>query len=234
MNLEATTVQVFWDVSVTNLEQPDCDAVSLEEQKKVLPDLINAYNTSWQSMNQPHSDMMPKGVALTNWFISFDKELGITVCTVYQINNSLLKKADGLKNTIKKLAEDIDGCFDSWMNTHFTFTVDKTRYSLWAHGWAKKIVAPVDGCNSLMVRWNDVDEIEHADWLMSYRNEAYHIMFEKQYHKETEDRVRRRIEVYKLDDGELAKKLLNDDLELLDMYAFVKKNKDRFFFATYC
>ena len=59
-------------------------------------------------------------------------------------------------------------------------------------------------------------------------------MFEKQYHKETEDRVRRRIEVYKLDDGELAKKLLNDDLELLDMYEFVKKNKDRFFFATYC
>lgn len=234
MNLEATTIQVFWDASLIDLGQPDCDTVSLEEQKKVFPALYNVFSTSWQSMNRPHSDSMPKGVKLTNWFISFDNELGITVCTVYEINNSLIKKTDGLKNIIKKLSDDIDGCFDSWMNTHFGFKVDKTRYSLWAHGWAKKIVAPVDGCCNLMVRWNDVDEIEHADWLMSYRNEAYHILFDKKYHKETESRVRRRIEVYKQDESELAKKLLKDDLGLLDMYAFVKKNKDRFFFASYC
>ena len=78
-------VQIYYSLNVLTGE--DLDEISIEEQRKILPDLLAWYSLTWFAKNFPQNEEdLPDGVKSSKHFISFDKEKGLSLCVEYLID----------------------------------------------------------------------------------------------------------------------------------------------------
>ena len=209
-----------------------------EEERQMLPDLMLAFNCSYQSRNNPHYKL-PAGVTCLNYFMTFAEGIGLVLCVNYGVEHRILYHTEAFKDALKKVSEDIETSFDSWLNTHFEFTSNKVRFDVWGNGDPVRIVAPVQGREQLMFRWDKIQDIEHVEWALNRDNDAHNIMYHAKEHKETVARTQRRLE-WMLKDWAHAEIDINNnpcvqyERDLLEAYKWCEKHKKQFFYAKYC
>ena len=245
--LLAEPVQMFWPVCIEPLDEDkwfddDYDGPTYdtpEEQIPLLPDLFNKFSTSWQSMNSPYApDDIPEGVKVHGIFFTFDKELGVCVCANYKFSYKLLRSSEGFKKAIKKLAEEIEIGFDSWLNTHFTFKHDGKRFDVSSGPSAKRIVARVECYDQLFFKWNDVDDVDDVEMALSHNNDCYNIIWSPKEHKKELARVKERIETFTkiaVARGENPDEdyCIIEDKKTLEAFKFVKQHKKQYFLGHF-
>lgn len=82
-------VQIYYSLNVLTGE--DLDEISIEEQRKILPDLLAWYSLTWFAKNCLHNEEdLPDGVKASKHFISFDKENGLSLCVEYLIDENIV------------------------------------------------------------------------------------------------------------------------------------------------
>lgn len=237
------TIQLFWPLLIEPLDEDkwfddDYDGPRYdtpEQQIPLLPDLFSAFSTSWQSMNSPHSDELPKGVYVHGIFFTFDKKLGVCVCANYKISPSILRSTKAFKDTVNWLVDDIG--FDSWLDTHFTFKHDRKRFSLSSSASVERIVAPVECYDRFFFKWDSIEDIDNVELALSRENDAYNIIRRPEEHKKELELVNNRIEdLTKIieargcdpNDSESIRR----DKRTLKSYEFVNDHKTQYFFGT--
>ncbi len=241
------SVQMFWPVCIEPLDEDkwfddDYDGPTYdtpEEQIPLLPDLFDKFSTSWQSMNSPYApEDIPKGVKVHGIFFTFDKELGVCVCANYKFSYKLLRSSEAFKKVIKKLADEIETGFDSWLNTHFIFKHDGKRFSITSGASAKRIVAPVECHDQLFFKWDDVDDVGDVEMALSHDNDCFNIIWRPKEHKKEVDRIKDRIErltkiVAARGENPDEEYCIIEDKKTLEAFEFVKKHKKQYFFGHF-
>lgn len=240
-------VQMFWPVCIEPLDEDkwfddDYDGPTYdtpEEQIPLLPDLFDKFSTSWQAMNSPYApDDIPDGVKVHGIFFTFDKELGVCVCANYKFSHKLLRSSEGFNKVIKKLAEEIETGFDSWLNTHFTFTHDGKRFDVSSGPSAKRIVARVEGYDQLFFKWDDADDVGDVEMALSHDNDCFNIIWRPKEHKKKLAMVKERLE--KLTKIAIASGVNPDeeyciieDKKTLEAFKFVNQHKKQYFLGHF-
>lgn len=213
-------VQIYYDLSVRTGE--DFDEISLEEQRKILPDLLAWYSFTWFAKNFPHNEEdLPDGTKPSKHFISFDKENGLSLCVEYLIDENIVLDTEKFKKLLREITEDAEGQFsDGWGESfeQHCFEIGEQEYYPKAYSDIYWIVANVGFSDSLLVRWKSIDEIEHTDWMLNYDNDAFNMLFHEELHKE---RVEQKIKIANM---------LNNTYTI-DMLKFVETQKNKFFIA---
>lgn len=240
---QSETVQLLYKLNIRSLEDEDEDYdgdiyYDPETQAPIFADLMAAFTHSYQAVDAPYYEL-PKGVEGSNYFMSFDKELGAVLCVNYRIQHKILYDTEKFIAALKAIDDDIGRGFDSWIDCHFEFKSCGKQLSVSASWGPDRIVAPVACTTQFLFRWNNIDEIEKVDWAIGYENDALNIVRPSGRHEEEVARVNRRIE----DITELLKQRGEDvdgnisiqhDKELLEMFKWVEAHKDRYFYGTYC
>jgi hypothetical protein len=239
---ETEVVQLLYALHIRSLEDDDDDddgsmygdAVS---QMPIFPDLMAAFTHSSQAVDAPYYNL-PEGVTGSNYFMSFDKELGAVLCVNYNIPHNIIYDTSKFVAAIKAIDADIGRNFDSWINCHFEFKSGGKTFSVWANGEPDRIIAPIEG-TMLRYRWNRIEEIDKVEWALNRRNDAHNIVFRPKLHAEELDRVNRRLKAIVeivLDRGENPDEniCVQDDREQLEMFKWVEAHKDRYFYGTRC
>ena len=216
-------VQIYYNLRVRRDDGDDFLELSLEEQKKILPDLLAWYSPTWFARNFPHNEEdLPDGVKPSKHFISFDKEKGLSLCVEYLIDENIVTDTEKFKKTLKAIADDAEGQFsDGWGESfeQYSFKIGDETYYPRADSDIHQIVTNVGFSESLMVRWKSIEEIEHSDWMLSHNNDAANMLFHEEQHK-------MRIE------HEIKLMYLTKYTETIDMIRFVEANRDKFFMAS--
>lgn len=237
-----STIQLFWPLLIEPFDEdewfdddyngPTYDTP--EQQIPLLPDLFSTFSTSWQSMNSPHSDKLPKGVYVHGIFFTFDKKLGVCVCANYKISPDILLSTKAFKDTVNWLADDIG--FDSWLNTHFIFKHDGKRFSLTSSASVERIVAPMECYDQFFFKWDSIEDIDDVDLALSRENDAYNIIRRPEKHKEKLELVNNRIErmsklIEARGDDPNDSEVIGWDKRTLKSYDFVNDHKAQYFFG---
>ena len=219
-------VQIYYNLSVRRDDGEDFRELSLEEQKKNLPDLLAWYSPTWFARNFPHNEEdLPERVKPSKHFISFDDEKGLSLCVEYFIDEDIVMDTEKFKKTLKAIADDAEGQFsDGWGESfeQHCFKVGNNGEHLYypkADSDIHQIVTNVGFSESLMVRWKSINEIEHSDWMLAYDNDASNMLFHQEQHK-------RRIE------REIKLMGLTKVPDTINMLRFVEANRDKFFVAS--
>ncbi len=212
---DADVVQIYYKVNVRSGD--NYDDIDLKKERKIFPELLSWFGPTWFGRNFPHNEGdLPKGVEPAQHFLTWDKKEGICLCVGYYIVQDIICNNADFKETLTKIIDDAEGQFsDGWGESfeQHHFKVGRTRYSPQAHSGVIAIVAPVGSHESFMVKWESVEEIEHADWMLAYDNDAFNICFNKAAHE---------------DNLQVSRYLGMDKGE---MFEFIEKNKKRFFIA---
>ena len=222
---DSNQIQMFYKMDLTlgyDPENPnaDCDELfDIERQKRYLPDLLNAFQSTFMGKTFPlNDDQVPDGVKPAGHFLSFDNEFGVVLCVNFFIDSNILHNTESTKKILHELYDELDGQFgDGWGENAFGFKSNHQEIYMEV-GELAKIVAPVMGhCSHFNVKWNSIDEIEHINWMLYLDNGAYDMMYRP---KQFEENRKKSTEVY-------AKYGVPDPNTERD--EFIKKNLDRFF-----
>lgn len=222
-----TPIQIYYNLSVCTDE--NFDELSIEEQRKILPDLLAWYSFTWFAKNFPHNEEdLPYGVKPSKHFISFDKENGLSLCVEYLIDENIVLDTEKFKKILQEITEDAEGQFsDGWGESfeQHSFKIGEQEYYPKADSDIFWIVASVGLNDSLLVRWKSIDEIEHVDWMLAYDNDAINMLFHEEQHKK---RIEREMKI-----ADMLK-----DTYTIDKLKFVETQQDKFFIAwqyrVYC
>ena len=197
---DSDQLQFFFKLELTSYYDSDSDSADpeydddetviddLEQQKAVLPDLLNAFQTTFMGKTYPLcKDQFPKGTKMGNHFISFDNEFGIVLCVSFYLDARMLTDTDATKKTLTQLMREFDGQFeDGWGENGFGFSCNgKCVYASFKTANLVKVVAPVQGhCSHFNVRWPSIDAIEHINWMLYMDNGAFDMLYRKEEHDE--------------------------------------------------
>lgn len=203
-------VQIYYSMDVLTGE--DFDEISIEEQRKILPDLLAWYSPTWFARTFPHvEDELPDGVKPSKHFISFDRENGLTLCIEYMISESIVLDTEKFKKVLKSITDDAEGQFsDGWGESleQRSFKIGDREYYLRTTSDIFWIVTNIRFAESLLVRWKSISEIEHTEWMLSHLNAYSDSLFSLSREKE------------------VAGVRMNDE-----MLKFVEANREKFFVA---
>lgn len=113
---ESETVQLLYKLYIRSLEDEDEDYDGViycnpETQAPIFADLMAAFTHSYQAGVAPYY-RLPKGVDGSNYFMSFDKELGAVLCVNYRIQHKILYDTEKFIAAIKAIDDDIGSGFD--------------------------------------------------------------------------------------------------------------------------
>lgn len=243
---QSETVQVYYPLRLEPLNVKGWDDDDYfgpffntpEEERQLLPDLMLAFNCSYQSRNEPHYKL-PDGVKSLNYFMTLADGIGLVLCVNYGVEHRILYNTEAFKDALAKASEDIESSFDSWLNTHFEFTSNGVRFDVWGNGEPVRIVAPVGGREQLMFRWDSIKDIEHVEWALGHDNDAHNIMYHAKEHKETVKRTQDRLDRMLAAWANTGIDLDNDpciqyERNRLAAYKWCRKHKKQFFYAKYC
>lgn len=218
-------VQIYYNLSVRAGDDDGgfYETLGVEEQKKILPDILAWYSPTWFARNFPHNEEdLPKGVKPSKHFLSFDDEKGLSICIEYLIDEDIVLDSEKFRKTLTEITDDAEGQFaDGWGESfeQHSFKIGEQIYYPKADSDIHMIVTNVGFSESLMVRWKSIAEIEHSDWMLAYDNDAANMLFHEDMHK-------RRI------DREITLMGLTKDTETINMLRFVEAHRDKFFVAS--
>lgn len=203
-------VQIYYSMDVLTGE--DFDEITIEEQRKILPDLLVWYSPTWFARTFPQvEDDLPKGVKPSKHFISFDREKGLTLCIEYMMSESIVLDTEKFKKVLESIADDAEGQFSDGWGEGFeqrSFKMGDQVYYPRASSDIYWIVTNVRFAESLLVRWKSIGEIEHTEWMLSHLNAYPDSLFSRDREKELE--------------GAISNS---------EMIKFVEANRDKFFVA---
>lgn len=215
------TIQIYYGLTIKTGE--DMEDISIDEQKKILPEFLAWYSPTWFARNFPQNEEdLPAGVKASKHFVSFDMEKGLSLCVEYNIDEDIVNDTDKFKKTLSAIVDDAEGQFsDGWGESfeQHSFEVNGQEYCPQANSDIIGIVTNVDLHESLLVKWKSIDEIEHTYWMLSYDNDIVNILYHEEQHNKNVEREKK-----------MAK--LTSYTEKLDMYEFVKSHKEHFFIAS--
>lgn len=218
-------IQLFYKIELSgNTDDVDDIIEDLDQQKALLPDLLNAFQTSFMGKTFPlNEDQLPKEAIIGGHNISFDKELGIVLCLGFYIDSNTLCSTEKTKDVLNTLQDEIDGQFeDGWGENGFFFEqVDKPFYTHFRSRNLAKIVAPVQGYSAhFNVKWPSIDAIENINWMLYHDNGAYDMLYKPEYHAKVIESCEKVCKEY----GIPVEKDYN-----MQRYNYVKEHLDRFF-----
>lgn len=192
--------------------------IDLAEEKKILPEFLAWYSPTWFAKRFPHNaDDLPKGVTPAQHFVTFDPKKGLLLCVGYYFDETLLVNDREFKSLLEEIVDDARGQFaDGWGEgfEQRDFKIGRKNYSPDPTSNVVYIVSPIEGDEAMMIRWNSIAEIKNVEWMRAYNNDIWNILYNLKKHKEKKEAAHIRS--------------WGDELE---MYEFVEKNKDKFFFA---
>lgn len=228
MSNEYTTwmqVQIYYSLNVRRDDGEDFRVISLEEQRKILPDLLAWYSPTWFAKNFPHNEEdLPDGVKPSKHFISFDDDNGLSLCVEYLIDEHIVFNTENFKKILKEITDDAEGQFaDGWGESfeQHCFKIENNGEYLYypkVDSDIYWIVTNVGFSESLLVKWKSIDEIEHVDWMLSFENDAINMLFHEEQHKKRIERETKLADMIK-------------DTYSLDMLKYIETQKDKFFVA---
>lgn len=213
-------IQIYYSLNVRTGE--NFDEISIEEQRKILPDLLAWYSLTWFARNFPHNEEdLPDGAKASKHFISFDKEKGLTLCVEYLIDENIVLDTEKFKKILTEIVEDAEGQFSDGWGESFEqqyFKIGEQEYYPKADSDIFWIIANVGFSESFLVRWKSIDEIEHVNWMLAYDNDAFNMLFHEEQHKKYVERETKLATILK-------------DTDTIDKLKFVETQKDKFFIA---
>lgn len=218
--------------------------------REVYPDIINDYNCSFMATHSPlNNDHLPDGVENHMHSLVFDKNLGLLLCCSFRIKTDLLYNTNNwhydtqkFKDILNQIDDKMDGALmDGWGENGMTAETVKGNIDLYFRSYIKKIVVDIPNTCWLHAQWNNIDDIEHLDWIMNgiaIYDAIYKPDIVEGTNKARQDfidnltkKLEESPEMTQLAIDTIKKEIKSPFDEDLQIFEYVKENKDMFFTA---
>lgn len=218
--------------------------------REVYPDIINDYSCSFMATHSPcNNDHLPEGVENYMHSLVFDKNLGLLLCCSFRIKTDLLYNKDGwhydtekLKSILFQIDDKMDGALmDGWGENGMQAETIKGDIDLDFRSHIKKIVIDIPNTCWLHAKWKNIDAIKHFDWIMDgiaiyhalYRPEIVEntIKAKEKFINEITQKLEESSEVPQQAVDTIKEEIKSPFDEDIQIYEYVKENKDMFFTA---
>lgn len=252
---DSKLVTLFYEVQVSQDgeyldEKYESHEDYIKAIREVFPDIVNDYTCSFMATHSPlNNKQLPEGVENHMHSLVFDKSLGILLCCSFRIKTDLLHgigvwiyDAQRLKDILNQISDKMDGALlDGWGENGMGSETINGDMAVYFKPCLKKIVIDIPHVSWLHAKWNKIEDIEHLDYIMN-GTAVYNALYKPDIVEGTYKAKTKFVNdlIKKLEDSPEVPAYAINNLKKdmpspfdgdIQVYEFVKENKDIFFDA---